>query len=151
MKQIAFFIGLSLILFGCGGPVSKNNKDATQLSQDSISLVSLLNQDIKVGNHVLESIPIIVTELSNENCRLRVMLPADRNGKGAESLGVEKCTTVVKWLSENGYDLGLGGIYVSCYVCSPYEGTTGRQDMLIQWGRARYDPNSDRVEWKPAK
>lgn len=151
MKNFAFFIGLSFILYGCGGPVSKNSKDATQLTQDSIALLSILNKEIKVGKQILESIPTEITEFNNQNCRLRIMLPADRNGAGAESLGSGKCTDATKWLYENGYDLGLGGLYVSCYVYSPYEGTTGRQDMLIKWGRAHYDPNADRVEWKPAK
>lgn len=151
MKNLFILCLVGLAMCSCGGSTSSNTKDAALLAQDSTALVAVLNPEIKVGNIVLESIPTEVSVFNNETCRLRVMLPADRRGKGAESLAVEKCTAAVKWLNENGYDLGLGGIYVSCYVYSPYEGTTGRGDMLVQWGRARYDTNADRVEWKPAK
>ncbi|MCH5305628.1 MAG: hypothetical protein J1E79_04030 [Rikenella sp.] len=153
-KRISFF---ALVLIGtatfiaCGGPVGANNKEATQLSQDSVALLTDLNKEMKVGELVLEVIPTEITEFNNRTCRLRFMLPADRNGRGTESLGVEKCSQAAKWLHENGYDLGMNGIYVTCHVYSDAgHGTTGKS-LVTKWGVARYDFNNDTVKWEPAE
>lgn len=151
-KQLYILFAFVVTLASCGGSVSKNNKDAAQLATDSLALVNLFNKEIKVGENVLTPIPTEVVELSNSNCRLYVWLPEDRQGGGAQSLGVDKCTEAVKWLAENGYDLSLNGVYVSCYVYSKFTGgVTSKDGMVTKWGHARYDPTTDMVDWKPAK
>ncbi len=151
MKKIVFAIVVGIVVCGCGGPVSNNTKEAAQLAQDSTALVALFNKEIKVGDNVLVPIPTEIVKFDNRTCRLYVKMPEDRRGSGAESLGTKKCTEAVKWLSENGYDVGSLGVFVTCHVYSPAgTGVTGTE-LVAKWGSAHYDFNNDIVVWKPAK
>lgn len=137
------------MLSGCGEVPSKNNKDAAQISQDSTSLSIVLQQELLNSDKPFTT---EIVEFSNQTCRIRVTLPEDRRGTGAEEVAKYKCATAAKWLNENGYDITLGGLHVTCWVYSPYTGgVIGSEDLVTQWGRARYSPTSDSIEWTPSK
>lgn len=119
-----------------------------KLTSDSTALLAYLNEDIIAGDIVLPRIPTTISEFNSKTCRLSITIPEERNGNNADQIGIEACTRAAKWLAEKGYTVGYAGIYTSCYVYSPYTGATGKEGLVTSWGNARYDANTDSVEWE---
>lgn len=133
------------IAFTCGGDDEEqiSSTDIIKLQQDSTDLIAHLKSTINLK----EGSTLEITEFNNKNCRIRMIVPAEA-GERANYLGIGNCTRAAKWLAEKNYTVGHEGIYTSCYVYSPYSGVTGKEDMLISWGSANYDANTDSVTWE---
>lgn len=149
----AGFIVLLIIfvaIYTCvGGDDSEPNNevDRAQLQQDSISLIEYLNQNVNLK----EGMTLSITEFNDRTCRLRFVVPNELGKTAADVAGIGVCTLAAKWLSEKKYTVGHEGIYTTCYVYSPYVGVTQKKGMVISWGNARYDANTDSVKWEWAK
>lgn len=143
MKRILSSLILSVAaigLFACGG----STPAATEKDYPADSLVAYLNENVSLQ----DGMSFEIIEFSAQNCRASVTVPEEIGKTRADVVGKGFCVLMAKWLSDKGYTVGHEGVYTSCYVYSPYVGVTGKDGMVISWGNARYDANSDAVEWK---
>lgn len=137
LLAILFFTAFAV---GCGG----SSKKAAEMKHTPEQLLAYLQENVNLQ----EGMSMEVDTLTNENCRVRVFAPKEIGSQAADVVGTGICTLSTKWLSENGYSVDLEGVHVSCYVYSPHEGVTGKPGMVVRWGHASYDPNTDNVKWK---
>lgn len=135
---VAFFVVTAV------GSGSDSSTPAVEVKHTPEQLLTYLKENVTLK----DGMSMEVSEFSSTNCRIRVTVPNEIGLQGADVLGTGVCTLVAKWLSENDYNLELGGIHTSCYVYSPHKGVTGKEGMVVSWGHAYYDSNTDMVEWK---
>lgn len=128
--------------------VEKVSAKAEKLKQDSLNLITCLNEQIDASLADCYEIDTF----DEGTCRVRVTVPENIGKLNAEVLGRGFCTITAQFLAENDYPIDEPGNYIiTCYVYSPYQGVTKREGMVTRWGRAEYDPFTDSVEWKWSK
>jgi hypothetical protein len=142
---VGALVGLIIIIImisTCGDDNSDQSTKTVTSTYAADSLLVYLNETVSP----VEGVSYEVAKFDESFCRVYVNIPEEEMAY-AEVVGSGICTLTTKWLSGKGYDLGLGKLYVSCYVYSPIEaGVTGKA-RSIRWGKAVYNPSSDSVEW----
>lgn len=141
------FLIIFIAIFTCmGGEDNENISEAdySKLKQDSTNLMGYLKENVNLK----EGMTLTITEFNPKNCRLRVVVPNELGKTAADVVGTGVCTLAAKWLSNQNYTVGHEGIYTTCYIYSPYVGVTQKKDMVISWGHARYDANTDSIKWE---
>lgn len=128
---------------GQGQYVSQTAKEQT-FRQDSIGLISLLQDSLIMGNDA----ELDIIALNNRTYRIWITVPKQIGLNYADVIGKDCCAITARYLYNNNYDITSSNFTITCWINSPYQGVTGREGLVYQWGTARYIPQTDSVIWE---
>lgn len=124
--------------------VSQQTSKEQTFRQDSIGLMSLLQDSLIMGNDA----ELDIIALNHRTCRIWITVPKQIGLNYADVIGKDCCALTARYLYNNDYDIASSNFTITCWINSPYKGVTGREGLVTQWGVARYIPQTDSVNWE---
>ena len=160
---VVFIIGIIIVTIrycaGCGDKKEVNkvketeevkdiqkesvNTQQEKLKKDSAEIVKYIYDNSELSN--FKDIRVEVLDLDEKTCRIQTVIPEEMS-LNADVVGKGMCMLATKWASGKGCDLSK--MSIRCLVVSPFKGVTAREGMVIWWGTAKYDYQTDNLKWE---